>query len=146
MIGGQFTPEGDGGFNQKRTAAIDGGLTRLRSVKLRLYPFEQSGLKLPYPDRGQTIHRRRGELGFLKFFIELLGLFRRQVTAFGPLVDPDFFAEFVSLRRDDPAELLLKKVIYRSGFIDRLVVLQHLQQNAQFNPLGVRLDFLGFRR
>ena len=99
---------------------------------------------MPDTDRCQAIRRRRRQLRFLKHFEEFLGLRRTNIGDLGTAGQPDCFTHAARGGRAHAAEAILKELKERAALLSGLVILEHLQQDSQLDPLRVRLDFLGF--
>src|SRR5690606_3228840 len=88
----------------------------------------------------EAIRRRRLDLHLLNRLIQLLSLSMSHARNIRAVGHARFFTDLTRLSEAHAAEILLEK----RPELRRLRALKHLKQGAEFNALGVRLDFLGF--
>jgi hypothetical protein len=146
LVGGQLAAEGDRGLDLERPAAVDLGRAARRGVELRAHALEHSREQLAHADRRQAVRRRRREPRLLEDLVEPLRLRGLDRAGLGAARDADRLAHGARGGGADAAEALLQEGVERAALLGELVVLEHLQQDAELDPLRVGLDLAGLRR
>src|SRR6266542_1291574 len=134
--------EGQARFDYERIAAVDCGRPGHRSIEITLDLLIQSMEDRLLADGRDAVARRRHDLGGLYRLIEGLG--GGAVNIFRPRLRRKFRG-LADLLRDiggNAAEIARQKTRKRMA----LRIVQHSQQYAELDPVGMRLDFTRLRR
>ena len=144
VVAGEVAAEGDGGLDEEGAAAVDGGGAGGGGVELGLDALDHAGEHLLDADGGQAVGGGVGELGVLHGLEEGLGLGVVDVAHAGADRDLGGGAQGRRGGGGDLGEAVGQEGHDGGVLLLVLGVLEHLEEHAEFDALGVGHDLLGF--